>query len=135
MRELPYAEDVVAAILRNDPELSGVTFETLMSERFESKLPYVFFETTDWSTFDDRFIAVATMEFTFHARGGKRAVMDLAEDVRVSLRTARRDRTRTGYGYINLFEYNAGPIQIPNDPPESDIFRAYSAYQIGVRPE
>jgi hypothetical protein len=134
-RILPFVDDVVVRLLRATPDLEEVTFETLMSERFASKLPYVFLESTDWDSFDDRFIGVATVEFTYFASGSKRSVMDLAEAVRVALLEAKGKRTPSGEGYIALFNYISGPIQIENDPAASGIYRAYSSYQIGVRPE
>jgi hypothetical protein len=134
-RTLPFADDVVAAILRATPDLDGVTFETLMSERYASLLPYVFLESTDWESFDDRFIGVATMEFSFFSTGGKRAVMDLAEAVRVALVEAKRNKTPSGEGYIAIFNYNSGPLQVPNDPASNTVFKAYASFQIGVRPQ
>lgn len=132
MRLLPYADGLVAALLRAALGPT-VTVETELSDPLR-RTPYVFVEVVGGDEADARLLGVPLVDIECYAAGNKRAAADLAEDVRAALFRAWDEQVVTGLGHLASFRTVTYPHEVRTVGQPAEVYRYTASYALGVRP-
>lgn len=132
MRLMPYVDGLVQGYIKDG--LPSATVQTQLTNVFD-RCPFVFVQVVPGGDeVHPELLDLVSVSIECYAKGSKRAVADLGEDVRVTLYTAVDQQIVRPEGHLSSYRHpqRFTEQRLPGQP--ADVYRAVGAFLLGIRP-